>query len=109
MLRVLLEYVKDREVLSYQNSLGKTPLVLVAESNNTEENERMARMLLAAGVDPKADQVNPVMASIREKNYRVMRVLYEFGVEPDDTDEYSSSPIQFALQYNDPKLLNEVL
>lgn len=38
-----------------------------------------------------------------------MRVLYEFGVEPDDTDEYSSSPIQFALQYNDPKLLNEVL
>ena len=54
MLRVLLEYVKDREVLSYQNSLGKTPLVLVAESTNTDENERMARMLLAAGVDPKA-------------------------------------------------------
>ena len=47
------------------------------------------------------------MAAIREKNYRVMRVFYEFGVQTDDAP--TSSPVNFALQYNDPKLLEEVL
>lgn len=66
-------------------------------------------MLIQSGADPKAGQVNPLMAAIREKNYRVMRVLYEHGVMPDQDDSTKLSPVQFALQYNDPKLLNEVL
>lgn len=40
----------------------------------------MARMLVKAGANTKAGTVNPLMAAIREKNYRVMRVLYESGV-----------------------------
>ena len=84
---------------------------MIAEGANTESNERCARMLLATGINPMAGQVNPLMAAIREKNYRVMRVLYEFGVVPESDGEVgkSLSPIQFALQYNDPKLLEEVL
>ena len=62
------------------NHLGKTPLVLVAESLSTEENANIAKLLLLAGADPKAGSVNPLNAAIREKNYRVMRVFYEFGV-----------------------------
>ena len=77
MLRVMLGYENKTEVLSRPNHYGKTPLVLVAESGNTEANEQVAKMLIKAGVDPKAGQVNPLMAAIREKNYRVMRVLYE--------------------------------
>ena len=34
------------------------------------------------------------MAAIREKNYKVMRVLYEFGVEPEaGSDSTLLSPI----------------
>ena len=54
MLEVLLSYVKDRDLLNWKNHLGKTPLVLVAEAASTEENESIAKMLLGAGVDPKA-------------------------------------------------------
>lgn len=93
MLRTMLLFVKDRDALSRPNALGKTPLVMVAEGANTESNERCARMLLATGIDPQAGQVNPLMAAIREKNYRVMRVLYEFGVEPEFGDGKSMSPV----------------
>ena len=93
MLRTMLYYVKSKEVLSSQNVLGKTPLVMVAEGANTESNERCARMFLATGINPMAGQVNPLMAAIREKNYRVMRVLYEFGVEPESGEGKSLSPI----------------
>ena len=54
MLRTMLLYVKDRELLSWVSALGKTPLVMVAEGANTEGNEKCARMLLATGIDPKA-------------------------------------------------------
>lgn len=39
MLKTLLGYSKKTEMLSRANQLGKTPLVLVAESENTEQNE----------------------------------------------------------------------
>ena len=41
-------------------------------------------MLLTAGADYRAGQVSPLMTAIREKNYKVMRVLHEFGVRSDD-------------------------
>ena len=50
------------------------------------------------------------MTAIREKNYKVMRVLHEFGVRSDDgAVDPSQSPVQYALQYNDPNLLDELL
>lgn len=55
MLKTALEYVRHKiSILNLTNHLGKTPLVLVAEAYSTEENERIARMLLMAGADPKA-------------------------------------------------------
>ena len=38
-----------------------------------------------------------------------MRVLNEYGVKPDEEDGKSLTPVHFALQYNDAKLLDEVL
>ena len=49
------------------------------------------------------------MAAIREKNYRVMRVLHEFGLRVEGGRDPGDSPVSFALQYNDPKLLEEIL
>ena len=88
--------------------MGKTPLVLVAESASTEENEKIARIILQNGTNPIAGAVNPLMAAIREKNYRVMRVLHEYGVRADDLNP-GDSPVGLALQYNDPRLLEEIL
>ena len=80
MLSIMLDYIKDSTSLNQANHLGKTPIVHIAESANREVNEKSARMLLAQGANPRAGEVNPLMAAIREKNYRVMRVLYEHGV-----------------------------
>ena len=38
-LRIFLGFVKDKHILNQINSQGKTPLVMVAESANTEHNE----------------------------------------------------------------------
>ena len=65
----------------------------MAESENSEANEQVARMLIKAGANPKAGTVNPLMAAIREKNYRVMRVLYESGVSPNDGDSFTPTPV----------------
>lgn len=110
MLKNALEYVRHKpSILNSTNHLGKTPLVLVAEAQSTEENETIARMLLKAGADPNAGQVSPLMAAVREKNYRVMRVLHEFGVLADSGSDPGDTPVSFALQYNDSKLLEEIL
>ena len=95
---MLLESVRDvKKMLDRANHYGKTPLVMVAEGASTEENEKIARMLLKAGADPKAGQVNPLMAAVREKNYRVMRILYDHGVQPDASDGENLTPVHFAL------------
>ena len=56
--------------------------MIVAESANTEQNEQIAKMLLEAGASTDACQLNPLIVAIRCKNYRVMRILYEHGVDP---------------------------
>ena len=47
MLGIMLDYIKDPASLNQANHLGKTPIVHIAESANTEVNEKIARMLLA--------------------------------------------------------------
>ena len=108
-IQTFLGFVKEKHILNQINSQGKTPLVMVAESANTEQNEQIARMLLQAGASPDACQLNPLIVAIRNKNYRVMRVLYEHGVDPHMLQQNSLTPIQFALQHNDSKLLAEIL
>ena len=68
------------------NSIGKTPLVMVAEAANTEQNEAVARLLLESGADPNFGEFNPLIVAIRSKNYRVMRLLYEQGVLLEEQD-----------------------
>ena len=55
--------------------------MLVAEAANTEQNEQVAKLLLEAGADPSSCEFNPLIVAIRSKNYRVMRLMYEYGVE----------------------------
>ena len=74
--------MKDKQILNQVNSQGKTPLVMVAESVNSEENEQIAKMLLEGGAKADACQLNPLIVAVRSKNYRVMRILYEHGVDP---------------------------
>ena len=53
-LRTFLSFVKDKLVINQVNSQGKTPLVMVAESANTEHNEQIAKMLIEAGASADA-------------------------------------------------------
>jgi|688.fasta_scaffold1027714_1 ankyrin repeat protein len=55
---------------------------MVAEAANTNDNKKVVQLLLEAGADPKASQINPILVAIKAKNYKVMRVLYEHGVDP---------------------------
>ena len=82
--KIFLGFVKEKAVLNQINNIGKTPLVMVAEAANTEQNEQVAKLLLEAGADPASCQFNPLIVAIRSKNYRVMRLLYEYGIEISD-------------------------
>jgi ankyrin repeat protein len=75
------------------NKHGKSPVILLAEAANTANNEMSVRLLLKAGADPRACSINPITAAIKAKNYKVMRTLYEHGVDPNLSDEYHQSPI----------------
>jgi len=66
-------------------------------------------MLLQAGADPKACSINPIIVAIKAKNYKAMRALYEQGLDPGLSDERQLSPVEFALKFNDPGLLTEIL
>ena len=50
--KIFLGFVKEKAVLNQINNIGKTPLVMVAEAANTEQNEQVAKLLLEAGADP---------------------------------------------------------
>ena len=82
---------------------------MVAESENSKNNEKAARLLLKAGADPKVGQINPILVAIKAKNYKVMRILYENGVDPNLQSDHQINPVQFALQHNDSNLLTEIL
>jgi ankyrin repeat protein len=62
-------------------------------------------MLLESGADPHPSAHNPLLLAIKNKNYKVMRLLYKYGGSPDSDSKKDMTPMQFALEYNDARLL----
>jgi len=79
------------------NKHGKTPLIMLAEAANTSNNELSVQFLMKAGADPRTCSINPITAAIKAKNYKIMRALYELGVDPNLSEEYHQNPVSFAL------------
>jgi ankyrin repeat protein len=113
-LEVFLGYIKTNRdkcaaIVNQQNYYGKTPLCIVAESpTNDGSSEACADLLLQAGARTSVGTVNPLLAAIKTKNYKVMRLLHKHGANPNEQGDFLS-PIQFAIQNNDSRLLSEIL
>jgi len=55
----------------------------VAESPSNDTNsETCASLLLQNGALTTAGKINPLLAAIKAKNYKVMRLLYKNGADP---------------------------
>ena len=95
-LEVFLGYIKgnrDRcaQIVNQVNYYGKTPLCLIAESpSNDTASETCADLLLQVGSLATAGQVNPLLAAIKSKNYKVMRLLYKHGADPNAQGDFLS-------------------
>lgn len=99
MLEIFLGYIKGNkqtcyEIVNQENYYGKSPICLVAESPTNDTNsETCANLLLQVGANCSIGKVNPLLAAIKCKNYKVMRLLYKHGADPNSLGEDFLSPI----------------
>jgi ankyrin repeat protein len=72
-------------------------------------NRGMLRWLLERGVSPDCQLGNndntPLMQAAAEGDIFVMKLLLEFGADPNAVNEYSENPLGFAVTYEQPEAI----
>ncbi|CDW86950.1 ankyrin repeat protein [Stylonychia lemnae] len=111
MLKSFLDIVDDKAALVNQaNYYQETPLCLVASEPGGQDNDFKAKTLIAAGASSFASQLNPLHLAIKNKNYKIMRLLYKNGdAAPGRNLANEMTPIQLAIRHEDTNLFKEML
>lgn len=109
MLKSFLDLIEEKEaIVNVTNVNRETPLCLVA--GEPEDNEFKAKTLLCSGASSFASELNPLHIAIRNKNHKIMRLLYKEGdASPNRNLANELNPIQLAVRQDDPSLLKEML
>ena len=80
MLKTFVDQVDDKQtIVNAVNFYQETPLCLVAGEPGGQDNEFKAKTLIAVGASSFASELNPLHIAVRNKNYKIMRLLYKQG------------------------------
>eukprot|EP00347_Sterkiella_histriomuscorum_P003332 403364693 len=111
ILKTFIDNLDDKStVLNQANFYQETPLCLVAGEPGGQDNEFKAKILLQNGASSFASELNPLHIAVKNKNYKIMRLLYKQGdASPSRNLGNEITPIQLAVRHQDGNLVRELL
>lgn len=80
------------------NAYKETPLCMIAGEPGVD-NDLKAKMLLKVGASSFTSELNPLHIAIKNKNYKIMRLLHKEGdASPNRNLAGELSPFQLAVR-----------
>jgi Ankyrin repeats (many copies)/SAM domain (Sterile alpha motif) len=104
------EYLLTKSAdVNFKNRMGETPLHQAV----TSKNIKMVEMLLSYKADPNIQQNDGETAlhlAVLNSHYKIICVLLENNADPSIPDYvYSKSPMQYAIEKGNAKIIKEML
>lgn len=94
--------------MNQTNEYQETPLCLLA--GEPFDNDMKVKLLIETGASCFASDLNPLHIAIKNKNFKIMRVLYRQGdASPSRNLSNEKNPLEMAIIQNDNQLVRELL